>query len=210
MADPRLGRWALALGAWLVGCGPSPSPGAVTPSTEPSIAPDLLNDGAWGTFHSKRFGLYVPLPQGRAWRIDDHASPWLTARHDESRSRLLVRSWPAIELVNRERCERAARAWVSLPEREGTELIDEHPLAFPPDHDTRVEVRIAGSPADARVDGVVMAFGGWAHRCFAWVYTTQASGRGAEVVVAERLAVMVERSLGKTELTSPRSPRITR
>jgi hypothetical protein len=69
-------------------------------------------------------------------------------------------------------------------------------------------VRIAGS--HERIDGLAMAFGGWAHRCFAWVYTTQASGRGAEAAVAARLAVMVEQSLGKSELVSPRSPRVTR
>lgn len=170
----------------------------------------MLDGGDWGSFPSKRFGLFVPLPHGSAWKIDDHATSWLTAWHEESHSRLLVRSWATMELVNRERCEEAARGWMTLPEREGTALVDEHALAFPPDHDTRVEVRVAASPGGERVDGVVLAFGGWARRCFAWVYTTAASGRGAEVAVAERLAIMVERSLGKMEVVSPRSPKITR
>jgi hypothetical protein len=208
VVDARLRTWALALGAALAVGGCAPSPRAVAPPAETPSAPSLLDGGAWGSFHSKRFGLDIPLPSGRAWTIDDHATPWLVARHDESHSRLLVRSWQANEIVNRERCESAARAWMPLPEREGAELIDEHPLAFPPDHDTRVEVRIAGS--HERIDGLAMAFGGWAHRCFAWVYTTQASGRGAEAAVAARLAVMVEQSLGKSELVSPRSPRVTR
>lgn len=176
----------------------------------PSSEARLLDAGDWGTFPSKRFGLEVPLPDGRAWKIDDHASSWLTARHEPTRSLLVLRSWQTMEIVNRARCERTARVWRTLPEREGTDLIDEYPLAFPPDHDTRVEVRIRGSLGRERVGGLVMAFGGWARRCFVWAYTTEAFGRGAEEVVGARLAVMAERSLGGLELVSARSPRVTR
>jgi len=56
----------------------------------------------------------------------------------------------------------------------------------------------------------VVAFGGHAHRCFAWAYTTMTRGAGAEQVLAERLATMAERALGKVVFESELVPRIPR
>src|SRR5688572_20326403 len=58
----------------LAGCGGGDghveTPTMPTPPTvasAPAFAPDPR---AWGRFHSKRFALVVPLPEGKSWRID--------------------------------------------------------------------------------------------------------------------------------------------
>ncbi len=60
------------------------------------------------------------------------------------------------------------------------------------------------------VSGFAVAFGGHGHRCLAWIYTTAASGPGAGPVLGERLATMVEQSLGRVIIESELTPRIPR
>ncbi len=134
------------------------------------------------------------------------------ATHGDSSSTVLVRVWREGDVVNRGRCEERARSWRALPEREGAEIVERRALGLPEDFDTVVEVGLIPppprAPAGTPLQGFVMAFGGWAHRCFAYVFTTSASGVGAEQAVGERLALMMEGSLPKIVFESALEPKI--
>lgn len=205
---------ALAAAALVVAaCGEPPRPArpAPSPPRAATVTAPAFETGRWGEYRSRRFDLVVPLPDGRAWRIDDHASGWLVATHPPTSSVLLVRTWTEDAIVNRERCEARARLWRDLPRRDSIELVEERAIPVPPDFDTHVEIGVQGATGeDGAIEGVAMAFGGWAHRCFAYVLTTAAHGHGAERVVGERLAVMVEGSLAKIETRSELEPDVRR
>ena len=118
-------------------------------------------------------------------------------------------------MVNRERCEARAREWRKLPARDGADILRKDRVSRPPDFDTVLEVGIVAPPARttgsaAPLEGFAMAYGGWLHKCFAWVYATRATGPGAERLVGARLAAMADGSLGGIELDSDLSPRIPR
>lgn len=190
-----------------LGCGPAanppprPAPGPLELARPPS-----LDGGPWGEFRSARFELRLPLPDGRAWRIDDRSTPWLSATHPATSSTVLVRRWHEDELMNREKCERRAREFRALPAREGSELMETRPVPVPAEFDTRVEVRFVPAAARQTLRGFALAFGGWAHGCFAFVFTTSASGPGAEEVIGDRLALVVEGSLTALTVESPLRP----
>src|SRR5262245_56047856 len=86
----------------------------------PAVAktpPASFQNTRWGTYHSKRFGLSLGLPDGSAWKIDDHRSGWLRATHDATRSGLVLRSWSESDNVTRKACYDRARQWESgLPD----------------------------------------------------------------------------------------------
>lgn len=202
----------------LVGCEAPVTRGAAVVTAPPVVKATVkegLGDGPWGEFVSKRFGVRVPLPDGRGWRIDDHAENWLVATHALSGSTLLVRAWREDAVTNRQRCEDKARLWRKLPERGRAEIVTRKAVKVPPDFDTVVEVGVVPSPGratghDAAIDAFAMAFGGWAHRCFAYVFTTSARGQAAEEVVGERLGTMVQGSLEKLVFESDLEPQIRR
>src|SRR5688572_24903944 len=83
--------------AWvIVGCSTDPSPTKAAADFHANVAPNArppeypAEDAHWGKFHSKRFQVTVPLPEGRAWKIDDHRQPDLVAVRRETTSRLHV------------------------------------------------------------------------------------------------------------------------
>ncbi|APR82474.1 Hypothetical protein A7982_07823 [Minicystis rosea] len=186
---------------------PPPPPTAAPP---PPPAPPPAFAGASGTFRSERFGLRLPLPDGRAWRIDDHAGPWLTASHPATSSSLLVRSWTEDGRANRARCEERARLWYKLPERAGAEILQDRAVDAPAGFDTRLLVGIVSGAPNTPIGAFALAFGAHAHRCFVWAYTTSASGPGAERALGERLATMVEASLTKVTQENELVPTIRR
>src|SRR5262249_54179224 len=170
--------------------------------------PPPLGESTWGTFRSERFELTLPLPDGRAWRIDDHTGPWLSATHRASESALVVRSWTEDGRVTRERCEERARLWRAFPDPARAGEVKTRPIDAPAGFDTLVSVGVlTGKPEDP-VSGFALAFGGHGHRCFAWAYTTAARGPGAALLLGERLATMVERSLGRVEIENEVAPHI--
>jgi hypothetical protein len=214
-----LASGALALGA--ASCGPPPAPPPVVPPpplVPAAPAPKALGEKPWGEFRSVRFGLRVPLPDGKAWRIDDHGMSWLVASHPETGSTLSIRLWhdEGGTAAGRKGCEEAARVWRKLPDRDGADIVEKRAVNVPPDFDTQVEVgvvaplpvRNAKAPPDLK--GFVMAFGGRAHRCFAYVYITSAGGPGAEAVLGERLATMAQGSLGALKIENELDPKIER
>jgi hypothetical protein len=209
------------LGVALAGCpasveAPPPRPPPIV--TPPPPALPALGAGKWGDFVSPRFGLQLTLPDGRAWSIDDHAGSWLVARHAATGSELALRTWREDGIANRMRCEEQARLWRKLPAKEGADLVEQRSLDVPPDFDTRVEVGVVTPLPGARavkdqpsgIRGFVLAFGGKAHRCFAYVFATHAEGPGAEQAVGERLATMVQGSLQKIRLRNDLDPTLPR
>ena len=191
---------------------PVPPPVAVAVAVPSPPPPPAFTASAWGTFHSERFGLRLPLPEGHAWRIDDHGDPWLSATHAAEGSTLLVRSWTEDGRATRSRCEERARLWRTLPDRGQAEVMQDRSIDAPVGFDTQLLVATVPGKAGsgAPIAAFALAFGAHGHRCFAWAYTTSAAGAGAERVVGERLAAMVERSLSKVVLENELVPRIER
>ena len=80
-------------------------------------------------------------------------------------------------------------------------------MNVPPDFDTRLEVRVVATPEGGdSMHAFAIAFGGWAHACFAYVFTTTATGRGAETALGDRLAVMTRARLRASRWTIPDTP----
>jgi hypothetical protein len=192
-------------------CEPArpPEPPPVPPPASISAPPVFAGPG--GSFRSERFGLRLPLPEGSAWRIDDHGGPWLTATHAATGSTLLVRSWTEDGRASAARCEERARLWKPLPERLGAEIVQDRAIDAPAGYDTHLVVGlVAGSQPGAKISAFALAFGAHTHRCFAFAYVTEAQGPGAERALGERLAAMVEGSLAKAKLETELIPKIPR
>src|SRR4051794_10252706 len=89
------------------GCGTSPAPRPppslhATPHRAPSYP---IDDASWGRYHSRRFLLSVPLPDGKSWRIDDHSHPFLLAVHEPTSSQVAILTTQEDDLMNRQKCE---------------------------------------------------------------------------------------------------------
>lgn len=90
-------------------------------------------------FRSARFELSVPFPDGRAWRIDDHRGPYLVATHPATSSTFTLGLWSETELMNRQRCEAAARAKGLVEDAELQTVADEV-IVGPGQYDTHITV----------------------------------------------------------------------
>jgi len=153
-----------------------------------------------GRYHSKRLAVSIPLPDGRAWRIDDHSQPELVATHAPTQSKVVVAVFHADELVGRTQCEALSRTRRLLPAGDLRTLEDEAILTQET-FDTRVWVAIEpGSGPDRSLVGYVMAFGGFLRKCFALVFSTRVDDAADESVLSSRLAFARARVLGGLEL----------
>ena len=221
MRGPELGIRTRLLGAvasLALGCGG----GAVARPVPPTRAPpapavesgDALATGPLGIFRSKRFDLAIPIPDGRGFAIDDTRGNWLSARHEGSRSTILLRRWRVPELTSRDGCEAAARNGRTLPTLDAAEVLEVRSLAVPPGHDTEASValfRPRARPGESPpLFGMVLAFGSSARQCFAFAFVTEHAGPDAEAVVAARLARVVDQSLARIEAKSDLDPRLER
>ncbi|HMJ51590.1 MAG TPA: hypothetical protein VK540_05920 [Polyangiaceae bacterium] len=189
-------------------CGSAPQPPAPAAPTSTDPPQSKTFDGTpWATFHSKRFELSLRLPDGPAWRIDDHRSAWLRATHEGTRSKIILRSWREDENVTRGACYARARGWdPSLPDLEASRLLDDgvRPLDS---QRARVIVGLTGTAADApSIGGFVLAIVGEVRRCLLVAYATEADGPAAEGAVADRLAVVAERLLPTIKLDQSFAP----
>jgi hypothetical protein len=178
---------------------PAPPPVQVM-TTEPRVAPapeppalDAFpapeGEPRYKRVLSKRLRLSIPLPNRSGWKMKREKSSFLILDHASTASRLLVSIWRENELMNRDTCEERARWLRELPKRSG-ETLSSRGVKVPPGFDTEVDVGFASEGEGAPIDGWVLAFGGRARECFAFIYTTTSSGDGAEQVVGDRLAVM--------------------
>jgi hypothetical protein len=210
MAHPRVA--VVATLGFISACGVAPPPAApVAPAASEPASSKTFDGAAWGTFHSKRFELSLRLPDGSAWRIDDHRSPWLRATHGGTRSKIALRSWREDENVTRGACYARARAWdPSLPDLDASRLLDDavRPLDA---QSARVIVGLAVPPQDAPADatsigGFVLAIVGDVRRCLLLAYETEANGPAAEGDVADRLAIVANRLLPTIKLDQSFAP----
>ena len=107
-------------------------------------------------YHSKRLALSLPLPDGRAWRIDDHSRPELVAT---PRAHALDASWSpcsrADELVGRAQCEELARERRLVAARASCSTLEDEVDDHPADATTRASgsASTPGARPDSRSSG---------------------------------------------------------
>jgi hypothetical protein len=195
----------LVLLSWTpLGCAAGAGAAAAQPPAPRAASfPDDGNDKPLPRYRSHRLALSLPLPDGAAWRIDDHSRPELIATHGPTRSRLVLAVFPADELVGRGRCEELARAQNLVPVAAPRErrILEDEVAITQETFDTRVEVTLEpGTGADRSLVGSVMAFGGFLRKCYAFVYSTQVDDATDEAVLSSRLALVRTRVLGGLEL----------
>jgi len=197
---------------WIGGCGAGNQapPGRVEPAPTPSAPAPLASfqGTRWGTFHSKRFELTLGLPDGSAWKIDDHRSPWLRAVHAPTRSKLAVRSWNEEQNVTRQACYTRAREWdPELPDLETSPLIEDQTRTLLKNQDARVAVGVTSRGAPTPVTGgFVVAIVASIRRCLLMAFQTEADGPTAQDEVADRLALVSERLLPSLKLDPSFTP----
>jgi hypothetical protein len=193
---------------------PPPRPAATSSAVDyPS------GDAGWGKFHSKRFQLTIPLPDGHAWKIDDHQNAELVATHPATDARLRVLLTQEEELMNRERCEDRARelGWVPEPRPKRRRNAD---LAPPPESLTTVEDKIETGPdaydsriwvaldpgnGEGPVVGHVFLFGAFLRRCLLVDYSTRVPSPKDEGILASRLATAGARIVRGITIDAPRT-----
>lgn len=94
----------------------------------------------------------------------------------------------------------------ALPAREGAEVIEDRRIGVPKGFDTVVTVGVVANGRGPTISGFALAFGADARRCFGYAVMTSAGGKGAEELVATRLATMVELSLSNVTIEDDRDP----
>ncbi len=141
----------------------------------------------------KRFDLSISVPDPAGWKVRRERSRFALLDHAETTSALVLRVWLESEKMSRKRCEERTRLWRDLPKR-GQSISSRH-IDTPRGFDTKVDVGFGLSKPGEPLSGYVMAFGARARRCFAFVFTTSASGGDAEQKIGDRLALVQSRSL---------------
>lgn len=193
---------SILLASAIVGCGSASLP----PSTHAPEAAGSFDEGRWGRYESSRFRLVIRLPDGRNWRIDDRGSPWLTATHSPTSSEVYARSWDEARAASREACldRIRERSPEIIPDLEGMGTVTDEVQAIDSDGDeASARVRVAVEPgSEGEIRGTVLVSGVSIRRCFALVFTTSASGAGAEAVIADRLATVTHGLVPKLRLVS--------
>ena len=199
-------RLALVLASTLVavlsGCARESRP-TVAAAQVPSAVAFVEDDRPLARYHSLRFSLTLPLPDGKAWRIDDHSREELVATHGATRSRIVVAVFHADGLVGRSQCEELARARDLVPSGDARALraVDDEVAITQGTFDTRIEVALQpGSGPDRSLAGHVMAFGGFLRKCYVFVYSTEVDSASDEAALSSRLAFVRARVLGGMEL----------
>jgi hypothetical protein len=161
-------------------------------------------EALWPKFHSIRFRLSVPLPDGKKWKIDDRAQPELHAVHEATHSRLVLYAWNEGELMNRARCEDRARGRGLVAD--GLATVEDAVTVGPEAFDTRVWVAVkAGKDHESPMVGHVFAFGAFIRRCLFVDFQSEVSSGKDEEILSSRLAVVKVRLLGGLALDAPRT-----
>jgi len=194
--------------AVLICCGLTAScPGSLPQATAPAVSSQsaaVFPDGPepLPRYRSKRLALSLPLPQGPAWRIDDHSRPELIAVHPPTHSRVLVAIVRADDLVGRKQCEELALAQKLVPESPAQTLDDEVAVTQGT-FDTRIRVTLRPSEDErGPLVGHVMAFGGFLRKCYVFDFSTEVARAAEEPALSSRLAFARARILGGLELDS--------
>lgn len=195
---------AFALAA--AGCGEAPRVQAATvPAAGGERAVDFAREpGGFQTYHSKRFQLSVPLPDLRAWTIDDQSQPWLVGAHAPTKSRIEL--WASIEqgLMNRQRCEERARELALVPKGELV-TVDDATSIGPEAYDSRVWVALGQPKKGQPLVGHVFLFGAFIRRCLVVHFSTEVPSDADEAALSARLATAKTRIVGKLALDPSRT-----
>ncbi|WP_394823300.1 hypothetical protein [Pendulispora albinea] len=202
-AVPVLVAW-VALGAF--GCAEStPSPVERPTTSGPADSaggsgPTSFDTQHWGTAHSKRFALTIPLPEPKNWTLDDHSQRELTVRHLATRSVVQIFTTTEPSLVNRQRCEDRARDLGFVPTGKMTTVEDATTIG-PGAYDTRVWVTLLpGATERDPILGHVFAFGGYIRKCLFFHFQTEIPSARDESALSARLALARTRILGALAL----------
>jgi hypothetical protein len=213
VANTRLASLAAcaALAAVSVGCAASPGAGAPTPGgghpEDDAGAPGAFRTGRPGTFHSARFELSLDLPEGKAWRIDDHNTPWLLATHERTRSTLQVRSWNEDRPATKHRCYERARQWKQgLPDIDTSHAVSDELRHLDGGVEARMVSGIDVPEGSPHIAGYAVAVGTLVRKCIVIIYQTEASRPSGPQALAERLAVMSETVMAKVKFDSTLNP----
>ncbi len=202
-----LGPAVPAVLAVLAACG-EPPVSAPPPRTSDvpagSVARWPSDDASWGRYHSKRFLLSFPLPDGKAWRIDDHSRPSLFALHEATSSRVYVLTTQEDELVNRQKCEARARAlgWVTSAT---LTTVEDQATIGPEAYDSRIWVALDAAKPGGELEGHVYLFGAFIRRCLLVHVSTKVPSAKDEEVLSERLALARARIVRGLTLDPPRT-----
>lgn len=170
-------------------------------------APEFPTDEAsWGKFHSKRFQVTVPLPDGKAWKIDDHKGATMTAVHAPTSSTIALIATQEENLMNRQRCEERARAIGMVPANsERLTTLEDQVHVGPEAYDSRIWVALDPGKPDGGVEGHVFLFGAFLRRCLLVHLSTTVPNARDEEVLASRLAIANARILKAITIDPPRT-----
>lgn len=183
----------------LAGCGEaSPRVEAATVgggANEP-VLPFPEAESAWGTLHSLRFHVRVPIPDPSSWTMDDHSRAELLATERSTHTKLVVSLEPQPMLVNRDRCEARARELGLVPAT-SLRTVEDVVTVGPEAYDTRVWVALEASKSEREpIIGHLFAFGAYVKRCLFVHLTSEVPSGRDETVLSQRLALARVRMLG--------------
>ena len=193
----------------LAACGTAAP--AVSPPPTKLVAVSFPDDARpLPHYHSARMALSLPLPDGHAWRIDDHSSAELVATHAATRSRVVLATFRADALVGRSQCEALAHDRKLIPVVPDLQTLEDVSGITQETFDTRTVVAVVpGAGPDQPLVGHVMAFGGFLRKCFVFDFSTEVAGLADEPALSSRLAFARTRILGGLELELPAPSRLT-
>jgi hypothetical protein len=157
--------------------------------------------------HTLDFPIELSLPDKGSWQIAEGPS-WFLADHRSSSSELALRTWRAERVVRRAECEAQARlARPAIPIVHEEAVVERRALSVPADFDSELVVGV--EPSELGLSGYALVFGADVGRCYAAIFTTKVNGKDAELEVAARLALVVDRILKVVRVRSvdERAPR---
>ena len=190
---------AVLLSLCMVCCTPAPSP--APPAPQPSAAPSGSSapavagtgwEGPWARFHSKRHDAWLQLPNGPTWRIDDHKSSWLVAKHPTTNTALRFKLYRDEHAVNRDKCEAMARREDPTLPREDETAIDRADALLPGWDSHAFSVVSTGKKGGGPVVGQYLAWGAAIRRCFVLHVSTSSESPAGAAQVGARLADLPE------------------
>ena len=162
------------------------------------------DEAAFGKFHSKRFFVSIPLPEGKGWKIDDRSRPALFAMHEATSTRLHVQATNEDELVNRKKCEERARNLGWVPNAPLT-TVEEHVITGPEAYDSKVWVALDAGKPGSGLSGHVFLFGAFLRRCLLVHLETKVASASDEEVLSTRLAIAESRIVRGMTIDAPRT-----
>lgn len=193
----------------LAACGgettAEPAHGPIDAARPPAKPATWSNDEAhFGKFHSKRFFVTIPLPEGKTWKIDDRSNAALFAIQESTSSKLHVIATNEDELVNRQKCEERAKALGWIPNVPLT-TVEQHVITGPEAYDSKVWVALDAGKPGSGLEGHVFLFGAFLRRCLLVHLQTKVASATDEEVLSDRLAVAEARIVRGITIDAPRT-----